>query len=360
MVRPDDSTCVMDCGPVRNLTVLFVKYRNDHKHRKNRFAGYSLLGDSGGATTRSTTSTGKLGIQFTLRSLLRIASSGLGRQTGSNNNRYLLPSTDSNSSGHEVMDVEMATLPPQWFDIQTEVGDYLTKIKERLTQLRSVQQKRLLKVFDDHSGSESLQDAELEAISSAINQLFRKCEIRLKDLVRNSPGEDPKMEECRKNAARALASRMQELSGEFKSMQGKFLKEVRQRQNVNLWDGEGDSEGRSKGVLDDAGFDDDQVLELEALELNATQRSKEIGKIAQSIIELNQIFKELAVLVIDQGTVLDRIDYNMEHAVDQTREANVQLSQAERAQRSSRVMKCILILAMFIFLNIIIIAYRSI
>ncbi|KAF4747546.1 Syntaxin-16, partial [Perkinsus olseni] len=274
MAPANDSTCVMDCGPVRNLTVLFVKYRNDHKHRKNRFAGYSLLGDSGGSTTRSTSST--------------VTSSGLGRQS-SNHNRYLLTSAGTNASNHEVVDVEMATLPPQWFDIQTEISDYLTQIKERLSQLRSVQQKRLLKVFDDHSGSESLQDAELDAISTAVNQLFRKCEIRLKDLVRDSPGEDSKMEECRKNAARALANRMQELSGDFKSMQGKFLKEVRQRQNVNLWDGDGDGEGRGKGVLDDAGFDDEQVLELEALEVNATQRSKEIGKIAQSIIELNQI-----------------------------------------------------------------------
>ncbi len=34
--------------------------------------------------------------------------------------------------------------------------------------------------------------------------------------------------------------------------------------------------------------------------------------LAKSIEELSVIFKELAVLVIDQGTVLDRIDYNME------------------------------------------------
>ena len=33
---------------------------------------------------------------------------------------------------------------------------------------------------------------------------------------------------------------------------------------------------------------------------------------AQSIEELSDIFKELAVLVIDQGTILDRIDFNME------------------------------------------------
>jgi hypothetical protein len=44
-------------------------------------------------------------------------------------------------------------------------------------------------------------------------------------------------------------------------------------------------------------------------------RDKEIQQIARSIEELSQIFKELAILVIDQGTILDRIDYNMEQVV---------------------------------------------
>lgn len=46
---------------------------------------------------------------------------------------------------------------------------------------------------------------------------------------------------------------------------------------------------------------------------------------AKSIEELAQIFKELAVLVIDQGTVLDRIDYNMEMAVERTKQGMVEL-----------------------------------
>jgi syntaxin 16 len=44
-------------------------------------------------------------------------------------------------------------------------------------------------------------------------------------------------------------------------------------------------------------------------------RDVEIQQIAKSIEELSQIFKELAVLVIDQGTILDRIDFNMEQVV---------------------------------------------
>ena len=53
------------------------------------------------------------------------------------------------------------------------------------------------------------------------------------------------------------------------------------------------------------------------------------------IEELAAIFKELAVLVIDQGTILDRIDYNMESAVDSAKEGVKQLEKAARASESA-------------------------
>ena len=74
------------------------------------------------------------------------------------------------------------------------------------------------------------------------------------------------------------------------------------------------------------------------------QRDAEITRIAQSIEELASIFKELAVLVIDQGTLLDRVDYNMEEVVDHTREGISQLNIAEESQKSQKGLKCVICL----------------
>lgn len=78
------------------------------------------------------------------------------------------------------------------------------------------------------------------------------------------------------------------------------------------------------------------------------QREREIEDIAQGIIELANIFQELQTMVIDQGSMLDRIDYNVENMNRDVKEADKELKVASGYQQRSMKRKIMLLLAILI------------
>lgn len=70
------------------------------------------------------------------------------------------------------------------------------------------------------------------------------------------------------------------------------------------------------------------------------QREREINEIAQGIIELAEIFKELQNMVIDQGTMLDRIDYNVENMAVNVKAADKELNVVCIAEPISSLGQC--------------------
>ena len=80
----------------------------------------------------------------------------------------------------------------------------------------------------------------------------------------------------------------------------------------------------------------------------------------KSINDLASIFKDLSVLVVEQGSILDRIDYNIAQTKEHVEDANKQLDITLKAETSSRAMwcircqvSCIVLLVVVIFLKII-------
>ena len=76
-----------------------------------------------------------------------------------------------------------------------------------------------------------------------------------------------------------------------------------------------------QGVFSLKGFTDSQLASVNNMDAQITQREGEINQIAKSIFTLADIFKELQTMIIDQGTMLDRIDYNVEQVVVSTGQA---------------------------------------
>lgn len=91
-----------------------------------------------------------------------------------------------------------------------------------------------------------------------------------------------------------------------------------------------------------------QRLRHDPNEAIIAQREREIEDIAQGIIELANIFQELQTMVIDQGSMLDRIDYNVENMNRDVKEADKELKVASGYQQRSMKRKIMLLLAILI------------
>ena len=188
---------------------------------------------------------------------------------------------------------------------------------------------------------------------------FRTCEAILKrvgDATKKGSGEEATIGA---NIQRSLAKKLQELSVQFRQKQRKYLSDVQIQKSGGVMDSEnkfGIDLNSNPNRID--GLSTQQMTVVDDLTLQVQSRDKEIAKIAQSIEELGAIFKELAVLVIDQGTILDRIDYNMEAVVEHTREGIQQLEKAETHQKSARPLKCIVFLLALIALLLLILIWK--
>merc|ERR1719411_384052 len=95
------------------------------------------------------------------------------------------------------------------------------------------------------------------------------------------------------------------------------------------------------------------------MQKNQDQRSQEIMQIVKSVEELAQMFNELQVLIVQQGTVLDRIDYNVEQTLVKLDSAKTHLKKAEKYQKRSMSTLCIFGLLILIILAGIILIARN-
>ncbi|KAF5775089.1 putative target SNARE coiled-coil domain, syntaxin domain, syntaxin/epimorphin [Helianthus annuus] len=85
------------------------------------------------------------------------------------------------------------------------------------------------------------------------------------------------------------------------------------------------------------------------------ERDQGIQEIQNQIGEVNEIFKDLAVLVHEQGTMIDDIGSNIENSQAATAQAKSHLVKASKSQRSNSSMTCLLFVILGIVLLIVVI-----
>lgn len=106
-----------------------------------------------------------------------------------------------------------------------------------------------------------------------------------------------------------------------------------------------DEEDEEEKAQDINQFD---LQDMDTQDWIAKNKNKEIDEAVTSMKKLAELFKELSVMVIEQGTIVDRIDYNVEQTLTTTKKGRVHLEGAKKSSESARAKSCICCLISFI------------
>lgn len=272
-----------------------------------------------------------------------------------NPNRSYAPlSTEDPGNSRGVLTVG---LPPAWVDVSEEISANVQRARVKMAELTKAHAKALMPSFGDGKEDQRL----IEALTQEITGLIRKSEKRLQRLSAAGPSEDSNV---RKNVQRALATDLQNLSVELRKKQSTYLKRLRQQKEGDGVDIEMNLNGSRSRVedddLDDMVFNEHQLAKLKKSEAFSVEREREIQQVVESVNELAQIMKDLSVLVIDQGTVVDRIDYNIQSVATTVEEGLKQLQKAERTQKQGGMVMCASVLVIMCFIMLVLLIIKVI
>eukprot|EP00039_Didymoeca_costata_P006690 m.92458 g.92458 ORF g.92458 m.92458 type:complete len:351 (+) comp13352_c0_seq1:146-1198(+) len=242
---------------------------------------------------------------------------------------------------------------------QTDLDDIKqvqTEVKQKMAQLAVLHKEHIEQPGFD-GGME--QEHKIEIMTSQITQLFHKCQKSIAAIGRKSAASpSAQLKRLGKNVVSSQARDLQELSMGFRKTQSSYLKRLRGQEERNFGYGLSgmDQPGQAAAMEDipddedavDLGFTDEQTAQVQDSTNMVRQRESEVTKIVESIHELTDIFKDLALLVVDQGTILDRIDYNIETAATAIEQGHKNLEQGEKYQKSATKKRIILLLIVII------------
>lgn len=250
-------------------------------------------------------------------------------------NEKLLESVDST-------DKIKPAFPPLWVDTYDKIIEDFSKMQETMNSLETLQQNRISSPFATKIKEI---DSKINMTSESISHMIRLIDSQIKDLKTHEGNSEDKL--IRKNIITSLSEKLREFSMRFKKKQEIYLSKANlYKHNDDFFDS-----GEVEISLDE---------ESNELEIAAKYRNESINSLVENIIDLSDIFKELNTLVVNQGSILDRIDFNIQQALDNTKKANVQLIKAEKHQKCTRAAGCIALLAGIILLLLSVLALKVI
>ena len=239
-----------------------------------------------------------------------------------------------------------------------KVNNILDELLTNFASLKSFQQERIKPKFIDEEIENKRIDKEIDKLIIKMMKKIKFCEALTK-MIKNKKNEtNTILEKVKNNIKLFLVTRIQNFSNEFRKNQQQYLKYLKEMGvviNSNI------DNNTSNNLL--TNNDDDEkknflYTQEDDLHSQIKKRDEDISVLVKSINELSVIFKDLQNIVQEQGTILDRIDYNINISYENSQKGLQSIKKADEHHKDSCFRNAILLLFIIIFVETIMIIYK--
>ena len=278
------------------------------------------------------------------------------------NSNYLETSHNERFTSHLISSKDKIELQnmysPKYMEIYEQCNNLLKDLDIEFNKLKEEQQKRIVPSFNE--AESKLINQNIQMISDKMTKKLKKCKFlskELKTLLASSDIDD----NIKINMYQNLLNRLAETSRALQINEELYLQKY---QELNGYDESFFSNNQNNNIINTI---NNNINNYDSIETNQTQnflsinstakkldvakeRNKEIDVMVNTVNELKKIFEEVSNMVIFQGTILDRIDYNTYQSRHHIRRGNRELEETHERLKSGclRRLNQILIFAIFI------------
>ncbi|KAI4381615.1 hypothetical protein MLD38_007674 [Melastoma candidum] len=275
-------------------------------------------------------------------------------------------------------DIELGTRPMNSGDLGLQ--DFFNKVQDIEKQVEKVN-KLLKKLQDAHEESKSVTKAaamkaikqrmekEVDEVKKVAHSIKAKIEELDRENLANRQkpgcGKGTGVDRSRTATTSSLKKKFKDKMGEFQVLRENIHQENREvverrvftvtgtradEETIDRLIETGDSEQIFQKAIQEQGRGQimDTVAEIQ-------ERHDAVRELERKLLDLQQIFLDMAVLVDAQGDLLDNIESHVSTAVDHVQTGNTALQRAKSLQKSSRKWMCIAILILLMIVVIIVV-----
>jgi syntaxin 16 len=221
-----------------------------------------------------------------------------------------------------------------------------------VSNLQKEQQKRLIITFDEEENNKL--NKSIGKIVHEISLQLQLYERNVKELIKlNLDNQVHNI--IKSNLQQALVEKAKEFSRKFKLNQELYTKKYKELV------GEDDPTNEVNNFMkEEEQNHNDNFLMTDNSKQVLKKRDTELNKLLNSVSDLAGIFKDMQVLVMEQGSILDRIDYNIDVASTNVVKGKNSLIKANDYHKNNCFRNVIIVLLVCIFIEAFMLIFKFI